>query len=120
MRYDGALTEEECERSKEAFNAGDAQWFVGNVAKGARGLTLNAAKSALYYSNTFRLRDRLQSEDRCHRWGQDGAEHGDAGTGVLYVDLCATDTVDHKIIENLRAKFDIAAQLTGDVLREWI
>ncbi len=120
VRYDGMLTDDECERSKMAFNAGDKGFFVGNPAKGARGITLNAAKSVGYYSNTFKLRDRLQSEDRAHRIGQTGVEHGDHGFGILVADVLAAGTVDMKIVSNLRSKFNVAAQLTGDVLREWI
>jgi hypothetical protein len=120
VRYDGAVGDDECELAKQAFNAGDKQFFVGNPAKGARGLTLNAAKTVTYYSNTFKLRDRLQSEDRAHRIGQDGVDHGDAGFGVLYADILATGTVDMKIVAALRGKFNIAAQLTGDRLRDWI
>lgn len=119
-RYDGSLDEDACERSKNEFRAGDRQFFVANAQKGARGLTLNAAKTVVYYSNTFRLRDRLQSEDRCHRIGQDGAEHDGVGHGVLFVDMMAQGTVDEKIVKALRSKFNIAGQLTGDVLREWI
>ncbi len=120
VRYDGQLDDDECERSKQIFNAGDADWFVGNPSKGARGITINAAKTTMYYSNSFKWRDRMQSEDRNHRIGQDGADHGDYGFGVLYADVLAQDTVDMKIVDNLRAKFDIATRLTGDVLREWI
>ena len=120
VRYDGQLDDDECERSKQIFNAGDADWFVGNPCKGARGITINAAKTTMYYSNSFKWRDRMQSEDRNHRIGQDGADHGAHGFGVLYADVLAHDTVDMHIVKNLRGKFDIASRLTGDVLREWI
>lgn len=119
VRYDGAIDEEEAARSKEIFNAGDAQWLVANPAKGAEGLTLNGAKTSIFYSNSFKLLERLQAEDRNHRIGQDGAQH-DIGHGVLYMDLCANGTVDEKILQALRDKFDIASQITGDELRAWI
>jgi hypothetical protein len=120
VRYDGALDDDEAERSKLAFNAGDAKYFVGNPAKGSTGLTLNAAKTTTYYSNSFKLLERLQTEDRNHRIGQDGADHGDEGFGVLYADVCCGGTVDDHIVKALRKKFDVAAQLTGDNLREWL
>ena len=120
VRYDGTLDDDECERSKLEFNAGDADWFVGNPSKGSRGITINAAKTTMYYSNSFKYRDRMQSEDRNHRIGQDGVDHGEYGFGVLYADVLAHDTVDMHIVENLRGKYDIASRLTGDVLREWI
>ena len=119
-RYDGLLSDDECENSKLQFNSGGKQFFVGNPAKGGRGLTLNAAKTTVYYSNSFRFRDRVQSEDRNHRVGQHGAAHGEHGFGVLYVDMQAVDTVDQHIIDNLRGKFDIAGKLTGDCLKQWI
>lgn len=120
VRYDGALDEDEAAKSKEAFNAGDAQFFIGNPAKGAEGLTLNVAKTTGFYSSSFKLLERLQAEDRNHRIGQDGADHGEVGHGVLYADFVGIDTVDEHIVRALRKKFDIAAALTKDQLREWI
>lgn len=119
-RYDGTLSDDECERSKMEFNAGDRDFFIGNPQKGSRGITLNAAKTSVYYSNSFKLRDRLQSEARPHRIGQTGVEHEGHGFGILYADVLATDTVDLKLVGALRAKFNVAAELTGDRLREWI
>lgn len=119
-RYDGLLSDDECERSKLEFNAGDKTHFIANSAKGSEGLTLNGAKTVGFYSNNFKYIQRVQAEDRNHRYGQDGDDHGSLGFGVLYADVCCPGTVDDKIIINLRDKFDIATQLTGDQLREWI
>lgn len=113
VRYDGAVDDDEAERNKQAFQAGDAKWFVGTAAKGGPGLTLTQAKTVVYYSNSFKLIDRLQSEDRAHRAGMD--EHP-----VNIIDLAVPDTIDEKIIFNLRDKVDIASQVTGDNLKEWI
>ena len=120
VRYDGQISDDECERNKQAFNAGDCQFFVANSGKGSEGLTLNGAKTTVFYSNSYKLLQRLQAEDRNHRFGQDGADHGEQGFGVLYADVCAPDTVDDRIITALRDKFDIASKLTGDRLRDWI
>jgi len=120
VRYDGQISDEACERNKQAFNAGEAQYFVANSGKGSEGLTLIGAKSTVFYSNSFKFLQRLQAEDRNHRIGQDGAAHDGFGHGVLYGDLCAQGTVDDHVIENLRSKFDIASQMTGDKLKAWI
>lgn len=117
VRYDGLLSDDEAERSKLAFQAGDKKWFIGNPQKGGTGLTLNMAKSVGFASNSFKLIERLQAEDRNHRIGQD--------TSVNYTDFEAmlpngASTVSGKIIRSLRSKYDIAAQITGDKLREWI
>lgn len=112
VRYDGRVSQEDASRARAGFKAGDYQWFVGNTAKGREGLTLIGAKTTLYYSNSFKLIDRLQSEDRNHRRGQT--------QNVLYGDLVCHDTVLSHIANSLRSKFDIASNLNGDRLREWI
>jgi len=114
VRYDGAVDDDQAERNKLAFQRGDAQWFVGTAQKGGPGLTLHQAKTMVYYSNSFRLIDRLQSEDRAHRAGMD--EHP-----VNYIDIVAGNVpVDLNIVENLRDKRDISSTILGDELKEWI
>lgn len=113
VRYDGAVDDDEAELNKKKFQSGDAKWFVGTAAKGGPGLTLTQAKTVVYYSNSFKLIDRLQSEDRAHRAGMDA-------NPVNYIDLCVPGTIDEKIIHNLRDKVDIASAITGDELKEWI
>lgn len=113
VRYDGMVDDDEAELNKKKFQSGDAKWFVGTAAKGGPGLTLHQAKTVVYYSNSFKLIDRLQSEDRAHRAGMDN-------NPVNYIDLCVPDTIDEKIIANLRDKVDIASQITGDKIKEWI
>lgn len=112
VRYDGQVSDDERARAKEAFQNGDAQVFVSNPQAGATGLTLTQAQTVIYYSNSFKLVDRLQSEDRAHRIGQ---EHP-----VNYIDLVAGGTVDEKIVRSLRDKWDVAAQITGDELKDWL
>lgn len=111
VRYDGQVSEDQCERNKLAFQAGDVQWFVATPSKASEGLTLTGAHSVIYYSNDYRLIKRLQSEDRPHRSGLDHS--------VTYYDL-VTPRVDEHIVKALRSNFDIATQITGDRLREWI
>ena len=67
----------------------------------------------VYYSNSFKLIDRLQSEDRAHRAGMDD-------NPVNYIDLVVPGTIDEHIVKNLRDKVEIAASVTGDQLKEWI
>lgn len=113
VRYDGSVDEDQAERNKQAFQAGDAKWFVGTAAKGGPGLTLHQAKNMIYYSNSFKLIDRLQSEDRAHRAGMD--EHP-----LTIYDIVASNTVDERIVENLRGKRDVAQEIQGDAWKEWI
>jgi len=113
LRYDGSLGAEEKNRSKHLFQTSpDHKVFIANPLAGAEGLTLVQAKTTIYYSNNFRLIKRQQSEDRNHRIGQNNS--------VLYIDMVAQDSIDEKIVDALRRKYDIASQITGDELKEWI
>lgn len=114
VRYDGSVNDQHRTINLDRFrDARDpARVLVANVAAISQGVTLTIAKTMVYYSNTFSLEKRLQSEDRFHRIGQTSP--------VQIIDLAAERTVDLKIIERLRNKYDVAALVTGDQLREWI
>ncbi len=88
------------------------RFLVGTPATGGYGLTLTAANTVIYYSNGYDLEKRLQSEDRAHRIGQIKS--------VTYVDLIAEDTVDEKITKALRRKINIASEVLGEELKNWI
>ena len=91
---------------------GPARYFVGNAQTGGYGITLTAANTVIYYSNNYDLEKRLQSEDRAHRIGQTGS--------VTYVDLIAENTIDDRIVKALRSKINIANEIMGEDIKEWI
>ena len=98
-----------------SFQTGEMPRFlVANPAcKGvSRGQNLCQTQYEVYYSNSFSLEDRLQSEDRPHSPGQ--TNH----LGVI--DFVAPGTLDEKVIDALREKKNLADQVTGDRLVEWI
>lgn len=88
------------------------RFFVGQAKTGGYGITLTAANTVVYYSNSYDLEIRLQSEDRAHRIGQTNK--------VTYVDLVAPRTVDEKILEALRDKIDIAGQILKEDAKSWL
>lgn len=96
----------------EQFQAGQTDYFVGTVQTGGFGITLTASSNVIYYSNTFDLEHRLQSEDRTHR---DGQHHP-----VNYVDLVTPGTVEDRILKTLREKKNVADAVMGDGMREWL
>lgn len=100
VEYHGGVSIAERDANKKRFLEKRARFFVGNQTSGGVGLTLNVATLVVYCSNSFKLIDRLQSEDRNHRIGQ---HHS-----VTYVDLVAVNTVDQNIIDALRSKKDLA------------
>ena len=114
VQYYGAIPAEHRQKNIEKFQDPNspARFFVGNPQTGGYGITLTAANNVIYYSNGYDLEKRLQSEDRAHRIGQKKA--------VTYVDLIAPKTVDEKIRKALRKKINIATEVMGEELREWI
>jgi len=117
VRYDGSTPKSERPENIRRFQnepvaAGGPRVFVANPAAAGTGLTLHAADTVVYYSNSFKLTERLQSEDRAHRIGQ--------SLPVTYIDIVALDTVDEKVLDALRRKRDLAATVTRDELRSWL
>lgn len=106
VEYHGGVSSKDREAAKIAFQEGDASVMIAQQQAGGTGNTWTAAEYTIYFSNTFSLRERLQSEDRNHRIGQD--------KNVVYLDLVARGTVDERIVSALRAKKSIADLINGD------
>lgn len=111
VRYDGKVKENDRALAKLAFQRGDKQFFVASKAA-ATGLTLVGAKTVLYYSNSFELITRLQSEDRAHRIGQTES--------VNYIDIICADSLDEYIVQSLRKKFDLFGEILKDDIKAWL
>ncbi len=109
---DGRVPDSERKDLVKKFQSGEVPFFVGNPAAISEGITLHRTATVIYYSNGYKLSERLQSEDRAHRIGQK--------RNVTIIDLVAEGTVDTRIVKALREKQNIASQVTGDNLREWI
>jgi len=110
--YFGDTSDEARVEAVERFQNGDAKFFVGNPQTGGYGLTLTAAQNVIYFSNSFDLAVRMQSEDRAHRIGQRNT--------VTYVDLISEGTIDEKIVKALRGKMDVASQVMGEDFKQWL
>ena len=90
----------------------DLRFFIGNPSTAGRGLTLTEAQTVVYYANDFNLDTRIQSEDRCHRIGQNKS--------VTYIDLISEGTIDEKIVHSLVNKIDLSAKVLGEEAKEWL
>jgi SNF2 family DNA or RNA helicase len=114
VQYYGAINTDERQKNIERFQdpLSPFRFFIGNPQTGGYGITLTAANTVIYYSNGYDLEKRLQSEDRAHRIGQKKS--------VTYIDLIAEKTIDEKIVKALRKKIDIASQIMGEELKDWI
>lgn len=74
----------------------EGRFLVGILGTGTRGLNLQFADTAIYYSSTFDYDKRIQSEDRIHRLGQIKP--------CLYVDLVCQKSIDEQINKCLMGK----------------
>jgi len=88
------------------------RFLVGTPATGGYGITLTAANTMIYYSNGYDLEKRQQSEARIDRIGQEKP--------MTYIDIICEDTVDERIVKALRKKINIASEILGEQLKEWI
>jgi SNF2 family DNA or RNA helicase len=113
VTYYGLTPQDERQDNIKQFQSNDeVRFLIGTPATGGYGITLTQANTVIYYSNGYDLEKRLQSEDRAHRIGQKKS--------VTYVDIMAEDTVDEKIVKALRKKINIASEVMGEELKDWI
>lgn len=105
----GATNEEKRARAVDRFNTDPScKVFLGNPAAAGFGLNLlgydysdpsakqKAQVHVVYFSQNWSMVYRIQSEDRCHRWG--------TRMPVKYTDLSVPNTVDEEIREHVRVK----------------
>jgi SNF2 family DNA or RNA helicase len=80
------------------------RYLVANPKIGKWGFTLTEASHVIYFSNDFSAESRWQSEDRVHRIGQ--------SLPVTIHDIVAADTLDERILSELRDRRDVADLFT--------
>jgi len=90
----------------------NVRFFVGNPTTGGYGLTLTAASYVVYFSNSYNLEVRQQSEDRAHRIGQK--------KNVTYIDLLMKGSIDMLIVSALQRKIKISAETLGEEVNKWL
>ena len=112
--YYGLTPQEERQSNIKKFQDSDSsvRFFIGTTQTGGYGITLTAASTMIYYSNGYDLEKRQQSEARIDRIGQEKP--------MTYIDIICENTVDTRIVKALRKKVDIATQIMGEDLKEWI
>lgn len=110
VTYDGSTSDEDREKAKNSFQNGTTRFFVANQSAGGTGLDLWASSTAIYFANSRKLIERLQSEDRNHRVG--------TKKSVTYYDIIASKTIDEIAYASLMAKKDLSTALLDE--REWL
>jgi len=90
----------------------ECRFMVATPAAGGRGRTWTIADLVVYFSNSYDLEHRSQSEERPQGVGKTRS--------VSYVDMVVKGTVDERIIKALRSKIVLASAITGDNWQEWL
>lgn len=112
--YYGGISDEECQQELARWRAtAGCRVLILSLAKGAEGLMLADARTAIYYSRNFKYDHRTQSAKRNILWGDP--------TPRTYYDLIAPRTLDLKVLRALQKKGGIAAEVrTADAFRAWL
>lgn len=97
--------------SIEKFKDGEFQIMVANTTKIARGFNLQVAHTTIYYSNTFSMELRQQSEFRTFRMGQKYP--------CTYIDYVSCE-VDKTIADALRLKKGLLEYIRDKNIKEVI
>ena len=84
-----------------------AQFFVANKTCAGYGLNLQFCSYIIYYSNDWTYATRAQSEDRVHRIGQTNNVH--------IIDICASNTLDVKILDSLYRKENLVDSFKSEL-----
>ena len=108
VRLDGSITSNEVRRNAiDRFQRDpDTMLFIANPAAAGAGITLTAARIAVYESFPIQTAHFLQSIDRIHRRGQDREAH--------YYFLLAQETLEELEYERLLEKERHGFELFGD------
>tara|TARA_R110002051_G_C8566229_1_gene475039 strand:- start:163 stop:825 length:663 start_codon:yes stop_codon:yes gene_type:complete len=114
VTYYGDTTQDERQNAIKQMQDPNStvRFLVGTPQTGGYGITLTAASTMIYYSNGYDLEKRQQSEARIDRIGQTKP--------MTYVDIIAEETIDEKIVKALRKKINIATEIMGEELKDWI
>jgi len=96
----------------EEFKEGKYDIMVANIRCISRGFNLQNACQMFFYSNTFSLEDRLQTEGRIFRIGQSKT--------CVYTDYINEGTIDLKVVGALRQKRTLLDYIRGTGLTAFV
>lgn len=106
LPFYGKLNRGQRNANLKAFR-GDTRFLVANKTCAGYGLNLQFCRYVIYYSNDWDWATRSQSEDRVHRIGQD--------RDVRIIDICASGTLDRKILRCLSRKERLEDQIKREI-----
>lgn len=108
----GGMTDAARNAAVDALTRGDADVLVGNPASGGIGVNLIEAKFAIFYSQTFSMKDRVQAEARNYRGGSEMHE------SVTHYELVCENSIEEIICQKLADKIELSDKLLGSLAKE--
>jgi SNF2 family DNA or RNA helicase len=94
----------------EDFQKGHYRVFAATIRAGGEGITLTAARTAIFIDRDWSPSKNKQTEDRLHRIGQKNA--------VQIIDLVAENTVDQGRLQKIGEKWTWVKQILGDKVEQ--
>lgn len=92
----------------DAFQRGELDLMCATTGAGGVGITLTAARTAVFLRRPFAIVESIQAEDRCHRIGSEIHD------SVEIIDIIARDTLDTRVRAVLRERAGQLADLVQD------
>lgn len=96
----------------EAFKQGQLHVLVANERMISMGHNLQNAHNVFFYSNSYSLQDREQTEDRIHRSGQTEK--------CLYMDFIMEGSIDMKVYSALKMKKKLLDYIRDKDVKEFL
>ncbi len=110
----GEVTKGDRTEILESFKLGKVDVLVANAVTIGYGFNLQGfCHTQYYFSNSYSLEERDQSEDRIHRQGQ-------LSDKVLYKDIIAKKTIDEKVLMVLKSKRDLLEYMRSTSIENFI
>lgn len=92
----GNVVPSDREKAIDAFRSGRCRILLCQIKVAKEAIDLSCSSTAIYFTNSHSLDERMQSEDRILNPAKKDP--------LLYIDLVTEDTVDEDIVEALRDK----------------
>jgi SNF2 family DNA or RNA helicase len=109
----GAVSDAQKRAEQDRFNNDpNCRVCIANQQSAGLAINLVAASYVIYYSQTFNLEHRIQSEDRCHRIGSEIHDK------ITYIDLVFKKTIDEVVTSRLKGKKELSEYVISDIVKE--
>lgn len=117
VRYDGSAVNRPS-LVEQFTNDDDCRFFIGNQTVGKFGITLTAAETMIFYTNSYSYKTRIQAEGRSsfERRATQGIVK-EANKSTLIIDMVASGTIDVKLLEILNKKEHVHNSLMNSSLQ---